>query len=575
MRKLFKYLPISAAENSEQGQDANQQTGSFDAQGIQETLLDTTPQQQNSLSLGMKVLYFTAAVLSLLGAVQQLFAAVRFGLALQLPEQMDGVKDGDINIWWPILYNCLNGSCALPLAMGFTSYIANVILGVMFFPNTIINMYKSIKVTGILLRHTLPRALFNLEPEQLPSNLLDYTPSVSYPFPKHYEHLKPPTIAFIVFDLLSLCTSWTTAVIYLALGLEAITDLTKVMGAAAYIFLGATVFVNYCSRYVGSRNMFRKFFNSIPFWPDAITNTMRIWPRTPMEKNALQNLSYLAKHIRRNQFELTKHERAEIARYDEPADAIRRFLELTNEHHKPIDFSYTQQEFLEEIGPSLVACMSMIVFYNIAQEGIDGINNLIKDIKVPSDEILKAYIALPNFLYYLMMFPQTALAAYTGYAVLQNKAGSVCAKLAMFFIPVFALLAGGNMADKFLEFVADGHANWLNPEHSDAASYALYGAITVSGLLCSAFPNFIAFITATEYFYDPQQGDFEELLNDIETELTKGVADSNFDGYTEYAAIVGMWREDNDRAASISSDGYDSDTEHPARPLILNMRQIP
>ena len=67
----------------------------------------------------------------------------------------------------------------------------------------------------------------------------------------------------------------------------------------------------------------------------------------------------------------------------------------------------------------------------------------------------------------------------------------------------------------------------------------------------------------------------EELLNDIETELTKGVADSNFDGYTEYAAIVGMWREDNDRAASISSDGYDSDTEHPARPLILNMRQIP
>lgn len=503
------------------------------------------------LSKLMMALYATAVVLSLLGAVQQLFAAVRFGLALQLPEQMDGVKDGDMHSWWPMLKECQDGTCVIPGIMGISSYLANVILGVMFFPNTLISMSKSFALLAILIVH-LPQMLCSSEHEQLPTNLLDYTPIVSYPFPKHYEHLKPPTLAFAVFDILSLLTSWTTIPIYVVLSMEAITDLVKNIGLTAYVFLASTVIVNWCSRYVGSKEMFRKTLNSIPFWPDFLTNKLGLWPRSQAEKNALQNLSYVAKHIRRTQFELSEDQRSHIANLTEPKDAIEDFLTLTNSEGKRINFSYTWQEFWEEIGPSLVACMSLIVYFDIARDGA-------KDLHFPNNILLQSYIALPNFLYYLMMFPMTALSAYVGHNVLKNKFGPCTAKFLVACLAISALFAGGNMADKFLEFVAGGGADWLNPENSPIAYYALYGSLTLSGLLCSTFPNFIAYITVVQYCYDEQRGDFVELLNDIETELTKAIADPTYDGYTEYSAIVGMWRQDNERTSSADSKEYHDD----------------
>jgi hypothetical protein len=598
-----------------QEQNPSQLTGFVDAEeGRLEssTAVTTAPQQNNNwlanwcndrmydLSLlcsrlrrwltPMNALYLLAAILSLLGAVQQLFAAIRFGLALQLPEQMDGVKDGDIHTWWPVLEACVDGTCIVPITMGVSSYIANVILGVMFFPNTLIAIYKSFTLLAILTAH-LPQMLCSYEQEQLPANLLEYTPLVAYPFPKHYEHLKPPTLAFAAFDILSLLTSWTTIPIYVVLSLEAITDMVKNIGWAAYVFVAATVIVNWCSRYVGSKEMFRKIFNFLPFlqdWvtsistetynlairilPDSLVNSMAttittmatslLWHRSKMDKNALQNLSYLAKHIRRNQFELSEEERQEIANLTEPSEAIENFLQLTNDKGKPINFSYTQQEFLEEIGPSLVACMSLIVYFDIAKDGA-------KDLNFPDNILLQGYIALPNFLYYLMMFPLTALSAYVGYDVLKNEFGPCAAKFFIAALGISALFAGGNMADKFLEFVADGHADWLNPENSSVAEYALFFSLTIAGLLCSAFPNFIAYITVVQYCYDAQRGDFVELLNDIETELTKGVADPTYDGYANYAAIVGMWRTSGERH-SVNGEYTLDELEAPTLPLLQN-----
>lgn len=529
------------------------------------TALTTAPApESNRLSNLMIALYIIAGIFSLLGAVQQLFAAIRFGLALQLPGTMDGVKDGDIHTWWPILKECEKGTCMVPITMGISSYIANVILGVMFFPNTLISGFKSLAVL-IILTAQLLEFICGQQKELLPENLLDFTPSVAYPFPKHFKHLQPPTLAFAVFDILSLGTSWTTIPIYVALSMEALTDLEENIGETAYVFLAATVFVNFCSRYVGSREMFRKLFNSLPFWPDFITNTLGIWARSQQEKNALQNLSYLAKHIRRHQFDLSVEQRQEIAAITDPEFSIKRFLELTNDSGNKINFSYTWKEFLQEIGPSFVAFMSLIVYFDLAKDGS-------KDLNFPDNILLQGYIALPNFLYYLMMFPATVLTAIVGHEILKNKFGSCIAKTAITFLSVAALFAGGNMADKFLEFVADGHANWLNPENSDTAYYALFGSLTLAGLLCSTFPNFIAYITVVQLFHDPQRGDFAELLNEIETKLTVAIADSTYDGYTKYAVTVGMWRDSE--IVSVNGDEYFNSDDEMSTPLIQATRNV-